>query len=394
MKYDVCIVGAGTAGAAVALQCARRGLSVLAIDRRALDSAGAHWVNGVALTAFDRASIPRPVAPELRGGHGTFHLVCGWGPERLSLSDEGVVEVDMRHLVRRLQEQATKAGAEFRSGVRAERLEAKTLHTDQGPIEARYFVDASGLRGLDLLQIPEVPKHDLCAAAQEVRRVTDRKAAEAYFARYGATPDETLCFTGVAGGYSILNLRLHGDELSILTGSLPALGHRSGKQLLDDWVREHAAWVGERLFGGARAIPLRAPRGSLTRGNVAAIGDSVSQVFAAHGSGIAVQLESSKILAEAVVAGDLQLYSRRWQEQFGLKFRIYDWFRRFSQTLTPEELAGLLRSGLLDERSVLAGLHQELPRASVAELGAKLPALWEQRWVLGRALRVVARELA
>ncbi|MCB9584365.1 MAG: NAD(P)/FAD-dependent oxidoreductase [Polyangiaceae bacterium] len=393
MKYDVCIVGVGTAGAAVALQCARRGLSTLGIERKSLESAGAHWVNGVALAAFDRAEIPRPQAPELRGGHGKFHLVCGWGPERLSLSDECVVEVDMRHLVARLQRDARAAGAELRSGVRAERLQGETLHTDQGPIEARYFVDASGLSGVDLLRIPEVPRDDLCAAAQEVRLVTDRAAAERYFEQHGAAPNETLCFTGVAGGYSILNLRLHGDEISILTGSLPSLGHASGKRLLDDFVTSQA-WVGERVFGGARAIPLRAPRGELTRGNVAAIGDSVSQVFAAHGSGIAVQLESSKILAEAIALGDLHEYSRRWQARYGLTFRIYDLFRRFSQTLTPDELAGLLRSGLLDEKSVLAGLHQELPKSSLSELGAKLPALWEQRWIVGRALSVALRELA
>lgn len=392
MKYDVCIVGLGTAGAAVALQCARRGLSTLGIERRGLDVAGAHWVNGVALTAFDRADIPRPMAPEHRGAHGRFHLVCGWGPDRLSLADECVVEVDMRHLVKRLQRDAGAAGAELREGVRAERLEGDTLHTDRGPIEARFFVDASGLRGLGLLPIPEVPREDLCAAAQEVRRVSDRVAAEAYFARNGAEPDETLCFTGVAGGYSIVNLSLHADEISILTGSLPALGHASGKQLLDDFVEQHP-WIGERLFGGSRAIPLRAPRGALARGNVAAIGDSVSQVFAAHGSGIAVQLESSKILAEAIVARDLESYSRRWHERYGLRFRVSDWFRRFSQTLTPSELAALMRSGLLDERSVLAGLRQELPKASLSDLGQKLPALWEQRWVLGRALGVAAREL-
>ncbi|MEZ4372346.1 MAG: hypothetical protein R3B07_16085 [Polyangiaceae bacterium] len=392
MKYDVCIIGAGTAGAAVALQCARLGLSTVAIDRRSLESAGAHWVNGVALTAFDRAGIPRPRAPELRGGHGKFHLVCGWGPERLSLSDECVVEVDMRHLVSRLQREARAAGAELRSGVRAARVAGETLHTDQGSIDARFFVDASGLRGLDVLRIPEVPRDDLCAAAQEVRVVTDRAAAERYFQEHGAAPNETLCFTGVAGGYSILNLRLHADEVSILTGSLPSLGHASGKRLLDDFVASQA-WVGERIFGGARAIPLRAPSGELARGNVAAIGDSVSQVFAAHGSGIAVQLESSKILAEALAAGDLGAYSRRWQERFGLTFRVYDWFRRFSQTLTPEELAGLMRSGLLDEKSVLAGLHQELPKTSLGELSAKFPALWQQRWIVGRALSVALREL-
>ena len=64
-SVDVAIVGAGTAGAAAALLCARRGLRVLAIDRAPLERAGAHWINAVPTRLFDEAGIARPIAPEL-----------------------------------------------------------------------------------------------------------------------------------------------------------------------------------------------------------------------------------------------------------------------------------------------------------------------------------------
>ncbi|HLU43307.1 MAG TPA: FAD-dependent oxidoreductase, partial [Microthrixaceae bacterium] len=47
MKYDVVVVGAGTAGANAALQLARRGRSVLLVERRAAHLGGAQWHNGV-----------------------------------------------------------------------------------------------------------------------------------------------------------------------------------------------------------------------------------------------------------------------------------------------------------------------------------------------------------
>ncbi len=403
VEADVCIVGLGTAGAAAAAQCAKRGLKVIGLERRSLEQAGARWVNGVPRSAFDRSGIPRPVAPELRGEAGVFHLVAGWGPERLSLYDDEVLEVDMRHLVARLQDTARQHGAQLRADVQVTGLEravggqAAALETSAGPLAARYYVDASGLSGAGLLPGTALPAGDLCAAAQQVHAVVDLDAAQRFFRSHHAAPEDALCFTGLAGGYSILNVRLHcqggaAPEVGILTGTLPSLGFPSGKQLLDSFVAEHS-WIGDKLFGAARAIPLRAPAKALVHGNVAGIGDSVSQVFAAHGSGIGVQLESSKLLAEAIAAGDLQRYSAAWHAQFGATFRVYDWFRRFSQTLSDQELRRLLGSGLLDANSVLSGLRQELPAATGILSVKKIARLARQPWLLGRAASVALSEL-
>ena len=57
---DLLVVGAGTAGAALAGAAASRGLSVLAVDRGPLELAGASWVNGVARDAFAEADVPVP----------------------------------------------------------------------------------------------------------------------------------------------------------------------------------------------------------------------------------------------------------------------------------------------------------------------------------------------
>lgn len=394
MQADVAIVGAGTAGAAAAALCARAGLSTLCVDRQPLAGAGARWINGVPGWSFDEAGIERPLGEELYGAGHAFHLVSGWGPERIVMTDHDLLEVDMRHLVARLQRMAGDAGARLLGGVRVGAFDGQELETSAGSIRARWFVDASGLGGARLLGQPRVFRGDLCAAAQEVRAVTDLVAARAFFAQHSVRPGDTLCFTGIAGGYSIVNLRLDGDRIGLLTGSIPAEGHRSGRQLLDDFVEQHP-FIGQRQFGGSRAVPLRRPLDRLATDRVALIGDAACQVFSAHGSGIGAGMVAARMLADALSAhGDPRAYAVAWQRRYGGLFAAYDVFRRFSQTLGPGDLERLVASGLLDEAAARAGLLQRLPALEVATLGRRLRALARERGLARRLAGVGARMAA
>jgi len=366
MKADVAIVGAGTAGAALALHCARKGLSVVCVDRRPLNEAGAHWINGVAAWMFDEAGIDRPAGDELVGEGHAFHLVAGFGGERVIVEDHGVLDANMRKLVNRLQQGASEKGARFLGETRVEGFDGETLATSAGPITARFYVDASGLSGARLLDQPQVARTDICAAAQEVRKVRDVQAARAFFLARGAKLGETLCFTSVAGGYSIVNVRLQGDDISILTGSIPAEGHPSGKELLDRFVAEHP-FIGETIHGGARAIPLRRPYDLLGKGNVALLGDAACQVFSAHGSGIGIGMIAARMLAETIADGrDGYAYGAAFHRKWGGLLATYDLFRRFSQSVTVPELETLMQAGLMDETSVRAGMQQRIPTVSPA----------------------------
>ncbi len=374
-RVDLLIVGAGTAGAALAGQAARRGLSVLCVDRRALDDAGARWVNGVCRDAFAEADVPLPRGEELRGDDAGFHLLAGRGPERITMRGHGVLDVDMRLLVARLHERARDAGAALQGEVEILALEGRRARTSVGAVEADLVVDASGLAGLGLLP-RRVPRADLCAAAQAVHAVADARGAADFLARYAAREGETVCFSGVAGGYSILNVSVHGDEVSLLTGSIPADGHPSGRAMLEGFVAE-TDWIGARRFGGHRAIPLGRPRDVLAEGHCAAVGDAAGQVFAAHGSGIGAGMTAARILAEEIAGGGgLDGYAVRWMRTHGGRFAAYDVFRRLSQRLTLEELRRLLRSGLLDAESAAAGMGQRLPRVDLARVRAIVPAAW------------------
>jgi flavin-dependent dehydrogenase len=369
----VCIVGLGTAGSAVAWACAARGLSVVGVERGDLQEAGARWVNGVPRWAFGEAGLPEPVAPELRAAEGRFHLVGGHGPERVLL--RSALEVDMRHLVARLQRAAREAGAELRGGVRAHRLQGSRLETDQGSIEADVWVDASGASGLRLLGTPEVAREDWCAAAQEVREIRDRPGAERFLAQWGAQEDEVVCFSGIEGGYSIVNVRVSGHEVGLLTGTLPGLGHRGGLALLRDFV-EQQPWIGGTVFGGSRAIPLRRPWEVVGMGPVAAVGDAAGQVYAAHGSGIAQELLAARLLADALAEGrGCWGYNVAWQRRLGALLAGSDLFRRFSATLAPDSVRGLMRRGVLSAPLMADAMEQRPvrpPLGSIVRAGAGL----------------------
>ena len=364
MSFDLAVLGCGTAGAAVAAFAAEAGLRVVALDRSPLERAGAHWVNGVPRWAYQQSGLGEPTGAELRGGDQPFHLVAGWEGPRLVLEGHGVLEIDMRALVERLQRMAREGGAELRGDTRVLGVEGRRVVLEGGTVEADVVVDATGLAGLKLLGDPRVPRTDLCVAAQEVREVSDRQAAAAFFEAHGVPAGETLCFTGIAGGFSIVNVALHGDELAILTGSIPALGHPSGPRLIERFAAEQP-WVGPKRFGGSRAIPLRRPLDELVMGNHARIGDAACQVFCAHGSGIGVQLVAARGLVDQLVHGSgLQGWATWFMRTWGGRLAASDQFARFSRSLTVDETAGLIRRGLMPASVAAAELGQReaLPR--------------------------------
>jgi flavin-dependent dehydrogenase len=367
--WDVAVVGAGSAGSAAAYQLARAGFETLVLERRALDDAGARWVNAVPGWAFDEAGLERAPFPECRGVTSRFHLFAGWGPLGMTIEPRDILDIDMRHLVQRLRAGAIAAGATFATPARVTGFSADgALATDIGPVRARLIVDATGLRGE--LGGPRAAPADICAAAQAVFRVSDPAEAARFFADHGAGPHEPVCFAGIAGGFSVVVVRLEGDdEVSILTGSRPAAGHASGGQLLRTFVARER-WVGPQLFGGQAPIPLAAPTKApfhqSPAGPVIRLGDAAGHVFAAHGSGIGLQLVGGAMAAEAYrqhrdADRAARAFGDAWQRRFGLLLQASDWFRRSTQHLSPRTLHRLIKHRILVPEMMRIGLEQRIP---------------------------------
>lgn len=374
-RADVVVVGAGSSGAAVSAFLAEGGLRVICLERRRFDRAGASWVNGVPRAAFVEAQVALPDSGESDGRPWPFHLVTPSGRAFVPVHD--VLEIDMRKLVARLQARAAAAGVTMRDEVAVLGRDDESVATSAGPVHARWIVDASGLAGARLLAQPAVERHHLCAAAQEVREVTDASAATAFFAGHGVKEGEILGLMGVAGGYSVLNLRLHhgGATMGILTGSIPSLGFPSGKAMLGEFVASQP-WVGPRVFGGSGAIPLRRAHDRLGDERVALIGDAGCQVFPAHGSGVGAGMVAARLLADTLVrGGSPRDYEIAWQRRYGGLFAFFEGFRRWTQAVDGETIGRMMGSGLLDHASLRAGIDQKLPQPTLREIAGKARAL-------------------
>ena len=372
---------------------AEQGVEVVVLERRELDHAGAQWVNAVPAWMFDEAEVEAPVGKELLGKEGDFHLVAGSGPEKIIVERPALLEVDMRHLTRRMQSRARAAGVAFLPKTWARGFsQGGSLETSQGEFKARYFVDASGLAGARLLGQPRPRRNDICVAAQEVRRVTDQRGAESFFERFGAVRGDTVSLSGLAGGYSIVNASLtHTGEVSLLSGAIPGLGHPTGADLIEGFVNDNR-WIGETLFGGQRAIPLGRPQAQLGLGGVALLGDAALQVFSAHGSGVGAGLVGARLLATIIrnEPACLHAYSQAWYRRWGSLFVFYDLFRRFVQNLSLEDVRFLFTSRMMNSVSVKEALHQHLDPGRL-----KIPPAWQlaRRPSLVPRLAVLGRRL-
>ncbi len=391
MSFDVAVVGAGTAGSAAALACARRGLRVALLEARVLDKAGARWVNGVPGWCFDQGELERPSGPELHSSGVPFHLVAGWDGPKVVAEGMDLLDVDMRLLVRRLQGLAREAGVTLLEETSARDLDNGVLRTTGEDIKADWYVDASGLRGAGLLERPLPAARDLCVAAQEVRQCTDAQAAQAFFQERGVPPGEVACFTGIAGGYSVVNTRVSDDQVSLLTGSIPGQGHPSGRVLLDRFALDHH-WVGDVIFGGSRALPLREPYLRLAEGPVALIGDAGCQVFATHGSGIGAGLVAARMLGESLAEGrGVWDYCVRWQRRWGGLFAGSALFARHSQGLTVQDLGRLIAGGLMGGQMVADGLEQSPPRLHLRALADMIRGALRERRQVRRLVPILVR---
>lgn len=368
-RFDVVIIGAGTSGAAAAYLLAKRGMRVCCIERNRLDEAGAHWVNEVPGWMFDAAEIPRPSAPELRESGGRSHIIAGWGPyPRVTVDASDGLSVDMRLLVTRLQRMAREAGATFYDRQYVHGCNGRRIWTNDRAFYGDWVVDAGGVANNEATGRPHIPAEHLCAAAQAVFHVPDENDAYDFFRSRKAILGDILCYTSVAGGYSVVNVRGTTDELSILTGSIPASGAPSGKALLEDFVRSQR-WIGRRHFGGFRVIPVCSPFSPLFDRSVAFLGDSACQVFPAHGSGIGSGLVAARLLADALAKDQgTEGYAAAWHRRYGALHSAYDLMRRFSQNLTDERLAAMMSNYLLDHESIAAGLDQKFPALSLGKI--------------------------
>ncbi|MDY0001464.1 MAG: FAD-dependent oxidoreductase [Polyangia bacterium] len=452
-RPDVLVIGGGSAGAAAAAFLAEAGRSVLLVDARAPEAAGARWANGVPGWCFDVARVERPAPPErLRTGATYRALLCSAdGSRRIEVPADPLIHLDMPSLVARLQARARAAGAEIRreravgvemDGRRVAAVRLSSFHDreerpderpekrldaspDERP-EKRHnerhqerfdericrpllTVDASGMAAVVRRSLPHLERfaaplgpNDICVAEQGQHVILDKDGAKAFLATHGARPGEAVSFMGRAGGYSVVMAGVDEslEEVAVLAGSIPMGAWPDGRSLRRAFLAE-LPWIGAARQSGGAQIPLGRPLLRPAAPGVAVLGDAAGHVFGLHGSGVGMGFLAARQLADALGRasdpGDevaLHRYSSGFLRTYGGRLAAADVFRRFSQTLSADDIAALMEEGLVNHRSMSAGLMHAPFEAKGLSLGSVLRSSVRLPLLFGRAAAMGARLLA
>jgi geranylgeranyl reductase family protein len=351
-RFDAIVVGAGPAGSTAALRLARAGSRVLLLDRERFPR---DKPCGGGLTERAVKQLPVSVDPVVEEVVDRFELGFRYRA-RVERGGERplVLMTQRRRLDEFLAEEAARAGADFRDGLRAAAIDLDgTVRFDGTAARADVVFGADGVNGLTARAFGFADRRHGVALEGNVSYVHAREDRW----RGRAVVD----LGTVAGGYSWVFPK--GEHVNVGVG-----GWRSEGPRLREHLRQACAGYGlpyERLESvrGFR-LPMRRAGEPVVRGRALLVGDAAGLVDPLSGDGIYEALLSSRLAVEAVLAGDLQAYGERLERELAPMMSAswsakiaFDRFPRLAFTIarTPPawRLAErLLRDELPDPRAV------------------------------------------
>jgi len=301
-RFDVLVVGAGPAGSSAAIHLARGGARVLLADRARFPR---DKPCGGGLTGRAVRHLPCDVSPVVEHVVDRFVLRVGYRGS-FARSSEGplILMTQRRRLDLHLAEQAAAAGAEFRDGVRVERLalgqDGVTAEVGGRRVQAPYVIGADGANGL------------VARAAGLGEGIVTGVALEAN-AAWGDVDPQPYAGSAwvelgvVAGGYGWVFPK--GDHANLGVGGW----HEEGPRLrshLERLARQHG--VDPRRLRDLRGhrLPMRRLGAAAARGPALLVGDAAGLVDPLSGDGMYEAFVSAQLAAEAVLAGRPREYER------------------------------------------------------------------------------------
>lgn len=327
--WDVAVVGAGPAGAMVALELARKGCAVLLLERQPFP----RWkvcgacMNGAAQAALAQAGLDglvrRARAPRL-----TELRISGWG-RTAAVALHGSLALSREALDQALVRTAVEEGVVFTAGASAElgpvRDGGRTLTVrgegQERSVRARMVVAATGLHGLRASAgVSPAP----VATVQAGSRVGVGAVLEGGGAGYG--PGAIHMVVGSAGYVGLVRQEDH--RLNVAAAFDADWVRRHGSP--EHAVRAHLEAAGmprlpERVHRGWRGTPPLTRRvSSLGEERLFVVGDAAGYVEPFTGEGMAWALWGAVALAPLVRAGVARWDSaliRRWSQMHRQRIR-------------------------------------------------------------------------
>lgn len=383
LKFDVVVVGAGTAGCLTAMSVAEAGLRVGVLERKKSEDIG-EKVCGDALGEhhLKTLGLEKPQSGELEKRIEGIKIFSPDTDTVFTVEHEDFVGYLLnRHLFGQwLLRKAVDKGAELLDSTQCLKpviengfvagVSAKNLKTGKKTeIQGKVTVDASGFVGVVRKNLPsamgienEVANHDVEACYREIRQLRQEGEDTSYCEIYlnqKATP----------GGYAWIFPK-SGAKVNTGVGICMRGKFPNPKNQFYKHVLTKPRFDGSLLLtAGAWYDPTRRPLDKMVGNGVIIAGDAACLVNPIHGGGIGPSMLSGhfagKTIVEAVEKGDnseasLWPYACRYNETYGGKQARLDVFRMLLLRSRDEDLNYGMRYHLLTEDDVLkAGLGDD-----------------------------------
>jgi geranylgeranyl reductase family protein len=383
-KFDVIVVGAGTAGCIAAKTIAESGLKVCIVEKNKRevigekicgDAIGEHHltflglekpnggeletkIDGMKIYSPDENTVFTVADNDFKGYILNRHLFGQWLVKKAT--DKGAKLLDNTNFRSPIIEKSTVVG-----------ITAKNMKTNETvELRSKVVIDATGFFGMVRKQLPnelgidqEIDNDDVEACYREIRQLKQESENTKYCEIY-------LNQKASPGGYIWIFPK--GDaRVNVGIGALMRkTGYPNPKEQLYNTAFKKSIFKDSQILtGGSWFDPVRRPLDNMVSNGVAIIGDAASLVNPIHGGGIGPSMLSGhfagKQIIEALGKGEptkeaLWGYNKQYIDTYGKKQGVLDIFKLFLLSCSDDDLNYGMNQKLMTEDDVLkAGMGDE-----------------------------------
>ncbi|MCL4382063.1 NAD(P)/FAD-dependent oxidoreductase [Candidatus Marsarchaeota archaeon] len=336
MSKDICVIGAGVVGLALAKEMAKRGMEVEVCDmkrkisdnadkasgilsKKGLDSTGINY-NTAIVNALDGAVI-----------HSKNEEL------RIKAKETKAFILDRAALSEICKKEAEAEGVKISLGRKIDKKEIKELQK-----EYKVIVGADGAVSTvaNAFNFPNISDYILTYKAKcTVKQVKDKNVVDLYFDN-----NITNRFFGWVAP--------HSDSIIEIGVGVDSKFKKNSKNTFDKFIEnpDISNIIGENeiINGQGSLIPINTREKTVIK-NVLLVGDAAGQVKATTGGGIIFGIKCAKTAADAIwenitYGKDLRIYETEWRRKFGADLYIHKLIHNYYSLLGNNQMDMLLKT--------------------------------------------------